>query len=119
MMSSRYIVKGHDLALDIVRALCILEIVGFWHMRNYVALSSETESLSSFGYCITLGVLSTFTFLSGYFLKKYSIASFADVKSFYLKRFKRFWIPFFIASLTVQQQIMKSCCFEPLKRFLL
>ena len=92
---------NRDVTLDIVRALCILEIVGFWHLLNYVDPLQVNGSIMTYGDRVTIGVLSTFTFLSGFFLKKYKIESICDALSFYLKRFKRFWIPFFISSLSL------------------
>ena len=50
---------------------------------------------------ITICVLSTFTLLSGYFLKKYDISTISDVMHFYRRRLQRFWIPFFLSAVTL------------------
>ena len=44
-------------------------------------------------------VLACFTFISGYFLRKYNFNTLTDVKSFYVKRIKRFYVLFFISAL--------------------
>lgn len=77
---------------DIVRSLCVLWIVAFWHMLDYFKLTKE---FSEYGF-ITIGVLSCFTFLSGLFLGKKCI----DMKTFYVIRFKRFWILLFLSSVS-------------------
>lgn len=88
-----------DTTLDIVRALCILEVVAFWHMQDYIDVSECSKDFFTFGGNLTMGVLSTFVFLSGFFLSKYKFATYQDVTKFYEKRFKRFWGLFFVASL--------------------
>jgi len=92
--------KERDITLDVTRALCIMWIVGYFHLADYVKdvffhtyLFGQTSNYN------TIGVLSTFTFLSGYFLKKYEINSIQDAILFYKKRIRRFWIPFFLSAL--------------------
>ena len=50
---------------------------------------------------MTYASLGTFTFISGFFLKKKDIRTIDDCKKFYITRFKRFWIPFFLSALTL------------------
>lgn len=57
---------------DIVRCLCILWIVGVWHMKDYLSLDITDEAMH-FGELITTSLLGAFTFMSGFFLKKYEI----------------------------------------------
>lgn len=92
-----------DVILDITRSLSILWIVGYWHLSNYVwdAFYQEYIWDSAHGKYITICVLSSFTFLSGYFLKKYDIKTKSDTINFYKKRMRRFWIPFFISTFTL------------------
>lgn len=91
--------RGRDLTFDIARAFCILEIVFLWHMMDYIDMSLVSRSFFSLFGFVTATVLGTFSFISGFFLKKYKIESVSDVGKFFLARFKRFWILYFVASL--------------------
>ena len=92
---------GRDATFDIARSFCILWIVCLLHITTYI----ETAWISELGWSLlvkmTYASLGTFTFISGYFLKKKEITNVADIKKFYFTRFKRFWIPFFISALTL------------------
>lgn len=76
-----------NLAIDIARTLCIVEIVGWCHIGYYIGIESSITPL------LTGGALSTFYFLSGYFLGKKDIKPLA----FYKKRFIRFWPLYFVS----------------------
>ena len=91
-------VDNRDYRFDLARALCVLWIVGFWHLINYLPQECRLEG-NPLVICkeITYGVLACFTFLSGYFLKKYEFNSINDVLEFYKKRFLRFY-PLFVAA---------------------
>lgn len=71
------------------------------HLTTYI----DTEWISRIGWSllvkITYASLGTFTFISGYFLKKKELRSMDDCKKFYITRLKRFWIPFSISALTL------------------
>ncbi len=67
---------------DIAKSLCVLYIVAFWHILDYVEPVAWKENFAS----ITNGVLATFTFFSGLFLGKKE-CSFID---FYKDRIRRF-----------------------------
>lgn len=100
---------------DVARALCVLYIVAFWHLLNYfptIKLNGISLQVCS---SITIVVLGTFTFMSGFFLKKYAIETLDDVKLFYWKRFKRFYIPYLVC-LTV---LFLGGWFESGKQFVL
>ena len=93
--------KNRDLTFDIVRAVCILDIVCLLHLSNYIDTSFAPKNFwNCIGYASQI-VLGAFAFISGYFLKKYKIETFSDIKRFYINRIKRFWILYFIASLTL------------------
>ena len=77
-----------NLTLDITRAICILWIVGVWHLQDYFAQLNFANDVTKM---ITAGVLVTFTFLSGLFLGKKKISAL----QFYQGRLKRFYILFF------------------------
>lgn len=83
---------------DLARCICVVWIVGFWHMRQYLSLELRPSERDLFVYkSITMGVLACFTFLSGYFLKKYEFHNSGDILAFYKKRFIRFYPLFVIA----------------------
>ena len=77
---------------DLCRVLCVIWIVGFWHLQYYV---SESYRLQGVAYecckIITNCILACFTFLSGFFLSKYKFSSIEDVGMFYKKRLLRFF----------------------------
>ena len=90
-----------DATFDIARSFCILWIVCLLHMTTYI----DTGWISEIGWSLlvkmTYASLGTFTFISGFFLKKKEIRSIDDCKKFYITRLKRFWIPFFVSALTL------------------
>lgn len=100
--------QNRNSQLDFVRVFCVLWIVGFWHLQNYV---SETFQLKGevLDLCrnITKVVLACFTFLSGYFLSKYNFSSVSDIVFFFKKRFGRFFILFFSSVLSMF--LMRGC----------
>lgn len=83
--------KKRVIFLDCARALCMIWIVGFWHMQEYTNLSLTGIFFSN----ITNGVLATFTLISGYFLGQKNISSIQDTVTFYKKRLLRFY-PLFL-----------------------
>ena len=87
---------------DLARSICVVWIVGFWHLLNY--LPSEYQlSDNALPICkgITVSVLACFTFLSGFFLKKYEFGSIKDTIQFYKKRFWRFYPLFVVAAFSL------------------
>ena len=89
-------------SFDFARALCVLWIVGFWHLLNYLPQEFRLGE-QALPICkeITFSVLACFTFLSGYFLKKYEFNKGHDVLTFYKKRFKRFYPLFVVAAFSL------------------
>lgn len=91
-----------DIVLDIVRALCAIEIVAFWHLSNYLPEEYAYGPITKYvGGYLTSGTLACFTFLSGYFLRKYKMNKCQDLISFYKKRLNRFYILYFISAFTL------------------
>lgn len=84
---------------DFARALCVVWIVCFWHLLNYLPQEYRIDG-DALVICrmITNGVLACFTFLSGYFLKKYEFKSIKDVMVYYKKRLIRFY-PLLVAAM--------------------
>lgn len=87
--------------LDVSRALCVMWIVCFWHMNQY--LDADTKFFTSgsgeqvFLRSVTNGVLALFTLLSGFFISQKEISCKEDIISFYKKRLVRFFIPLLIS----------------------
>lgn len=80
---------------DCTRALCMLYIIGLWHMQEY--LLEHINIVSPITEMITKGVLGTFTFISAYFLGKRPIRRWRDVLDFYKRRLLRLFPLFFIS----------------------
>lgn len=86
-----------NITFDIARAICILWIIGFWHMNGMLApdskffeVGTQVQNICSI---ITNGTLACFTFISGYFLSKGKIVKGSDIAMFYKKRLLRFGLP--------------------------
>ena len=82
-----------DISIDIIRAISMIYVIAIWHLSNY----TQTFSLEgTFPYCITVAIMGTFMFVSGFLLKgKYNITGKDDVINFFKKRFIRI-IPLYI-----------------------
>lgn len=92
-MNSKRIIE-----FDFIQGLCMLYIVGFWHLNNYLnPIFRFSGATAMFLEGVTTAVLATFTFISGYMLRKYEFSTFCDVLYFYKKRLMRFY-PLFVLS---------------------
>ena len=101
-MNSTIQTKNRIDEIDLCRVLCILWIVGFWHMyKSFPKTLYPSTSTIYYMSLITDVVLACFTFLSGFLLKRYSFYTWFDIKTFYKKRFWRFFVLFSIASLAI------------------
>ena len=111
--------SDRNVALDIARALCTIEIIAFWHALNYMDL--ETDFMLTYGVLLTRFSLSVFTFLSGFFLSKYTIRNGKDVICFYRKRLLRFFPLFFISciSLYIGGELVNHSWFDSIFQFLM
>lgn len=103
--------KQRDLTFDVARAICILEIVCLAHLMDYIDRTIMPERFFSILGYVTAAVLGTFSFISGFFLKKHKIENGSDVGKFFLVRFKRFWILYFFASLSLY--VASACVGQP------
>lgn len=103
--------KERDLTFDIARAICILEIVCLAHLMDYIDRTIVSERFFSILGYVTTAVLGTFSFISGFFLKKYKIENDMNAGKFFLVRFKRFWVLYFVASLLLY--VASSCVGQP------
>lgn len=84
-------------AIDLMRALCILYIVGFWHLLGYA--HSITGYKNAITYRLTLVVLGLFILISGHLIGKAKIQSLSDIGSFYRRRLIRIYPPYGLALL--------------------
>lgn len=85
--------------LNVIRTLCIIWIVVMWHGNDYLPERMHWDFLLPAFEIVTKIVLMVFAFLSGVLLSKYNFSSLGETIYFYRKRFTRFYILFFIASL--------------------
>lgn len=86
---------------DLVRGICILYIIGIWHLNEYInPVYHFSGTILQILHKVTEIVLATFTFISGYFLSKYNFNTIKDVIDFYKKRFIRFGILLLLSSLS-------------------
>ncbi len=113
--------KNRDITFDIARSLCIVEIVFFLHATNYLDVTTLPDITIPILLSLTSATLVTFTFMSGYFLNRYVIKTWSDLKRFYVNRIKRFWILYFIASsiLFVATSVAGQPWFDSFSNFVL
>jgi peptidoglycan/LPS O-acetylase OafA/YrhL len=91
-------VRGRDVSIDLLRAACILYIVGYWHLVPY------TEAFPGYANSITEGIkdtaLGTFVFCSGVLLAGRPIALMrVSLVAFYQRRVLRIYPLYAIALL--------------------
>ena len=93
--------KNRNYIFDLVRSVCVIYIVCVWHLNEYLSDAFKFSGVVlDVLHIVTNIVLGTFTFLSGYFLKKYSFSDASDVGHFFKKRLGRFFVLLFLADLT-------------------
>ncbi len=90
--------KKRDPVFDIARSLAIVLIVGFWHSFNYTT-SGMPEWYYKFVRMIVQSSMGGLVLISGYFLGKQFIKNYNELFAFYIRRIKRFWVLFCVASL--------------------
>lgn len=82
--------------IDNSRALCMLWIVGFWHLSGY--LSGNFNIANDITNGVTNGVLAAFTFFSAYFLGGKRVTCKADMIELWKKRLLRIYPLFFLSA---------------------
>ena len=93
------ILPRRNIGLDLMRGLSIFYIVGFWHMFNYTNTFPLYYNVVSLRF--TWVVLSTFVFISGYFIGRRKIElSKKCVFQFYKNRLLRI-LPLYITALLI------------------
>lgn len=86
-----------------MRSFAVIWIIAIWHFSNYF------DSNSSFGQIVNNGVLSRITFImlslfmfmTGLFTNVESLKEKGDIKEYYLKKIKRFYPLYVVASITL------------------
>lgn len=79
-----------------LRGICVLYIVGFWHLMNYTSLFRGYSNLLTLR--LTVIVLGLFIFLSGYLLNTRGMEpGLQGLKNFYIKRFLRIFPLYLLA----------------------
>jgi peptidoglycan/LPS O-acetylase OafA/YrhL len=83
--------------IDVMRAVSMLYIVGFWHLLDYTKVA--TWHYNPVSYRLTVGALSLFVLISGFLTGRQDggLAR-GEIWRFYKTRFWRIYLPFVIAS---------------------
>ncbi|MDM7936445.1 MAG: acyltransferase [Cyanobium sp. CZS 48M] len=84
-------------AIDLMRAGCILWIVGFWHLLGYA--ESIDGYKNDITYRLTVVVLGLFVLISGYLIGRSRITNTAELWRFYRRRMIRIYPPYLAALL--------------------
>ena len=83
--------------IDVMRAVSMLYIVGFWHLLDYTKV--VRWHYNPVTYRLTVGVLSLFVLISGFLTgRKDGGLARGEIWRFYKARFWRIYLPFVIAS---------------------
>lgn len=102
--------------IDFLRSICILWIVGIWHLNGCFPPEFRFSGfMYEVGGSITEITLATFAFVSGFCLRKYQFSNRSDVLFFYKKRFTRFYLLFFLACLLMFFLLHKDNIIEGIK----
>jgi peptidoglycan/LPS O-acetylase OafA/YrhL len=84
-------------AIDLLRAVSILYIVGFWHLLGYApSVSGYKNALT---HRLTVVVLGLFVLISGHLIGRASIRDGGDIARFYRRRLIRIYPPYVLALL--------------------
>src|ERR1700730_13635413 len=83
--------------IDVMRAVSMLYIVGFWHLLDYTKV--VTWHHNPVTYRLTVGALALFVLISGFLTgRKDGGLARGEIWRFYETRFLRIYLPFVIAS---------------------
>lgn len=91
--------KSRRKDLDIVRALCALWVVGYWHLVCY--LPEGQSFYTPLGQCVTEIFMACFFFISGFLHNRYRFGTKEDVRRFYFRKFQRFYVLFLLSAVTL------------------
>ena len=92
-----YKIENRNIGIDLLRGLCIIYIVCFWHMLNYTNAVPNYNNIVT--YRITWIILATFVFISGYFIGQGAFEIKKQyIVSFYTKKVIRIY-PLYLSSI--------------------
>lgn len=91
------ITSSRNLGVEVLRVLCVVYIIGFWHLLNYTDAISGYNNLATS--TLTDIVLGTFVFLSGFFTSRKQIEpTIQGIWKFYVTKLLRIY-PLYLAAL--------------------
>lgn len=85
-------------SLDYIRALCILYLMGFWHLFEYTGIPREIYNNDITRRLATID-LALFCLISGYLCGRKPIEGMKGLKDYYVGRFWRLYPPFLLAGI--------------------
>lgn len=89
--------RERNQAIDLLRALSILWIVGFWHLLGYApAVDGYKNGLT---HRLTVVVLGLFVLIAGHLIGRSGIRNGGDILAFYRRRLIRIYPPYVLALL--------------------
>jgi peptidoglycan/LPS O-acetylase OafA/YrhL len=89
--------RERNQAIDLLRALSILWIVGYWHLLGYApAVDGYKNGLT---HRLTVVVLGLFVLIAGHLIGRSGIRNGADILAFYRRRLIRIYPPYVLALL--------------------
>ncbi len=87
--------RERNQAIDLLRALSILWIVGFWHLLGYAP--SVDGYKNALTHRLTVVVLGLFVLIAGHLIGRSGIRNGADILAFYRRRLIRIYPPYVLA----------------------
>jgi len=88
-------VPTRNQAIDLLRALSILWIVGFWHLLGYApAVDGYKNDVT---HRLTVMVLGLFVLIAGHLIGRSGIRGWGDIVAFYRRRLIRIYPPYLLA----------------------
>lgn len=97
----RIVKKKRILYIDIARVLAMFWIVGYWHLIQYSGAGYVEKYTFPHEEYITMAMLAMFYFVSGYLSGKNKIETKGDIKSFYKRRFWRFYLLYVMSAFSL------------------
>ena len=95
--------KGRIIFIDVIKCICIIWLVGLWHMSNYTSYEGVFAHyiLNDYGSCLTKTSLHLFTFFTGFFTNVYFSTSNHNSAGFYIHKLKKTYILFALSAITL------------------
>lgn len=95
--------KGRIIFIDVIKCICIIWLVGLWHMSNYTSYEGVFAHyiLNDYGSCLTKTSLHLFTFFTGFFTNVYFSTGNHNSVGFYIHKLKKTYILFALSAITL------------------